>query len=66
MDQNLNVTWWNEHIAELTGFSKGAAMGENLVDKFIDKDSQTAVRDVLTRALVHGENTENYELPLYT
>ena len=38
----------------------------NLVERFIDTDSQDSVREVLRKALVEGVNTENYELPLYT
>ena len=36
------------------------------MERFIDKDSQASVREVLRKALVEGINTENYELPLFT
>ena len=66
VDKELKITVWNERTVWLTGFAKDEAMGQNLVDKFIDAESQESVREVLRRALVEGVNTENYQLPLYT
>ena len=66
MDKELKVTVWNERTVGLTGYTKDEAMGQHLVDKFIDENSQESVREVLRKALVEGENTENYQLPLYT
>ena len=53
-------------MCTLTGFTKDDAIGNNLVDRFIDKDSKASVREVLRQALAEGINTENYELPLFT
>ena len=66
MDKELRVTVWNDRTAGLTGFAKDEALGQFLVEKFIDEDSQDSVREVLRKALVDGVNTENYQLPLYT
>ena len=66
VDKELNITVWNERTARLTQFSKQEAIGQNLVEKFIDEDSRASVREVLRKALIYGENTENYELPLFT
>ena len=66
VDKDLKITVWNEQTVVLSGFTKDEAMGQNLVDKFIDDASQDSVREVLRRALVEGVNTENYQLPLYT
>lgn len=66
VDTDLKVTWWNQHTVTLTGFTKEEAIGQNLVEKFIDEDSKASVREVLRGALIDGVNTENYQLPLFT
>ena len=66
VDKDLKITVWNDRTVGLSGFAKEEAMGQNLVEKFIDEDSKASVREVLQKALVHGVNTENYELPLFT
>ena len=66
VDKELNITVWNDMIITLTGYTKNDAIGQNLVEKFIDEDSQASVREVLNKALVDGVNTENYQLPLFT
>ena len=45
--------------------SKEEVMGQDLVRKFITAEYQDSVREVLLNALT-GEETANYELPLYT
>ena len=62
----MKIEVWNDRTASLTGFSKEEALGQSLLEKFIDKAYRSSVRSVLRNALVLGENTENYELPLYT
>ena len=56
---------WNRKTAHITGFSKDEVMGQDLVRKFITAEYQDSVREVLQNALA-GEETANYELPLYT
>ena len=38
----------------MTGYTKIDALGQNLVEKFIDEDSKASVREVLRKALVDG------------
>ena len=40
-------------------------MGQNLVRKFITSEFQDSVQEVLQKAL-GGEETDNFEFPLYT
>ena len=47
VDKNLKITVWNDRIAGLTGFGKKDALGENLLDTFIDESSRQSVREVL-------------------
>ena len=66
VDKELNITVWNDRTAKLTGYDKDEALGQNLVEKFIDDASKASVRGVLRAALAEGKNTENYQLPLFT
>ena len=66
VDKDLKIVVWNARTVFQTGFTKEEAIGQNLVEKFIDKESRPSVREVLRKALVDGLNTENYELPLFT
>jgi len=59
------VNEWNQTAARITGFSKEEALGQNLVDRFITEDYSESVRGVLEKAL-QGEETSNYEFPLFT
>ena len=36
---------WNDRTAKLTGYDKTEALGQNLVEKFIDEDSKASVRE---------------------
>ena len=65
VDQNMKVNEWNRRTAELTGYSKPEAMGKDLLSEFISPDYRDSVHTVLKRAL-KGEETANYELPLYS
>ena len=66
VDKNLKIVVWNDRTVFQTGFTKEEALGQDLVEKFIDEESRPSVREVLRKALVDGVNTENYELPLFT
>ena len=59
------VNEWNRMAAQITGFSKEEVMGQSLVGKFITAEFQDSVQDVLQKALA-GEETANFEFPLYT
>ena len=65
MDVTGSVNEWNVKAEAVTGFSKTEVMGMELVAEFIAPEQQEAVRSVLERALA-GEETSNYELPLFT
>jgi PAS domain S-box-containing protein len=64
-DVDGNVTVWNRKSTELTGFQKDEVIGHKFVANFITPDYRRAVSAVLERAL-RGEETDNYELPLFT
>ncbi len=59
------VNEWNQTAARITGFSKNEALGKNLVETFITEDFKASVGEVLKKAL-EGEETSNYEFPLFT
>ena len=65
IDTNGYVNEWNRKAAHITGFGKEEVMGQDLVRKFITPEYQDSVREVLQNAL-GGEETANFELPLYT
>eukprot|EP00930_Biecheleria_cincta_P101742 TRINITY_DN933_c0_g2_i2.p1 TRINITY_DN933_c0_g2~~TRINITY_DN933_c0_g2_i2.p1 ORF type:complete len:2380 (-),score=509.92 TRINITY_DN933_c0_g2_i2:507-7646(-) len=65
IDTEGNISEWNKKTAEITGFPKAEALGTNLVNNFIQHDYKQSVREVLYKAL-EGEETSNYELPLFT
>jgi PAS domain S-box-containing protein len=65
IDAQGNVNEWNQKSAEITGFNADEVRGKNLVEEFISPDYRESVNDVLQKAL-KGDNTSNYEFPLYT
>ncbi|TYZ56931.1 hypothetical protein PybrP1_003184 [[Pythium] brassicae (nom. inval.)] len=65
VDASGNVNIWNKKAAEITQYTSGDVMGENLVEKFITKDYKEAVGFVLSKAL-NGTETANFEFPLIT
>jgi PAS domain S-box-containing protein len=65
IDAHGNVNEWNQKSAEITGFSKDEVRGKHLVEEFITADYRESVDLVLQKALA-GEETSNYEFPLYT
>ena len=65
IDADGLVNEWNRKAAEITGFSKEEVMGQDLVRKFITAEFQDSVEEVLQKALA-GEETANFEFPLYT
>jgi PAS domain S-box-containing protein len=65
IDANGKVNEWNQTSEKITGFKKEEVLGKNLVATYITKDYQKAVKLVLDNAL-KGEETANYEFPLFT
>ena len=65
IDSRGYVNEWNQTAEALTGYSKAEVMGKELVAEFITEDYKESVAEVLQKAL-GGEETANYEFPLYT
>ncbi|KAL3667057.1 hypothetical protein V7S43_007999 [Phytophthora oleae] len=65
VDSEGRVNIWNKKAAEIMQYTTDAVMGEKLVEKYITKDYQEAVRYVLAKAL-KGFETANFEFPLIT
>ena len=65
IDAHGRVNEWNQTTERLTGFTKLDALGKDLVDEFITDDYKDSVRGVLELAL-GGQETSNYEFPLFT
>jgi PAS domain S-box-containing protein len=65
IDNNGKVNEWNQKSAEITGFHADEVLGKNLVEEFITPDYRESVNEVLQKAL-KGDETSNYEFPLYT
>ncbi len=61
IDVHGNVNEWNDKTAEITGYSKSEAMGNQMVETFIVPSLRHSVREVLDNAL-KGVETSNYEL----
>ncbi|MDM8565652.1 circadian clock protein KaiC [Candidatus Halobeggiatoa sp. HSG11] len=65
VDTDGNINEWNKKTETLTGYTKDEVEGKNLVEEFITDDYKQAVKDVLDKSL-QGNETANYELPLFT
>ena len=65
IDNKGLVNEWNQSSEKITGFKKQDVLGQNLVENYITKNYQVAVKKVLDNAL-KGEETANYEFPLFT
>jgi len=65
IDTNGFVNEWNRKAAAITGFSREEVMGKDLVSRFITPEYQDSVGEVLHKAL-QGEETANFEFPLFT
>jgi len=65
VDINGNVNEWNQKVEQITGFTKNEVMGHNLVQTRITEEFKQPVQEVLNKAL-KGNETSNYEVPLFT
>jgi PAS domain S-box-containing protein len=65
IDAQGNVNEWNQQAEKITGFTKEEVMGRGLVANFITDDYKLSVGEVLAKAL-QGDETANYEFPLFT
>jgi PAS domain S-box-containing protein len=65
IDDKGKVNEWNQKSAAITGFSADEVQGKSLVEDFITAEYRESVNDVLQKALT-GDETSNYEFPLYT
>ena len=59
------VNEWNNKAAAITGFSREEVLGKDLVEVYISADFRASVNQVLDNALL-GQETANFEFPLYT
>jgi PAS domain S-box-containing protein len=65
IDSQGLVNEWNQTSEAITGFTKVEVLGKGLVKTYITEDYQEAVKKVLDNALL-GEETANFEFPLFT
>ena len=65
VDIEGNINEWNQIIARITGYGKDEVEGKNLVKEYITDEYKAPVKEVLDKAL-KGEETDNYEVPLFT
>ena len=65
IDTAGNVNEWNQKVEQITGFNKDEVMGHNLVETRITEEFKKPVQEVLDKAL-KGNETSNYEVPLFT
>ena len=65
IDADGSVTEWNQTAERITGYRKDEVIGKNLVETYITDEYRASVKKVLDEAL-EGEETANYEFPLYT
>jgi PAS domain-containing protein len=59
------INEWNQKSAQITGFQSVEVLGKSLVDDFITAQDRESVNEILQKAL-KGDETSNYEFPLYT
>jgi PAS domain S-box-containing protein len=65
IDADGKVNEWNQQAEKITGYKKVDVMGQDLVADFITEDYKASVGEVLAKAL-NGEETANFEFPLFT
>ncbi|MFT5550348.1 MAG: PAS domain S-box-containing protein [Candidatus Azotimanducaceae bacterium] len=60
-----NVNEWNQQAEKITGFKSKEVMDRDLVANFITDDYRASVGEIMEKAL-KGEETANFEFPLFT
>jgi len=65
VDVDGNINEWNQMVARITGYDKDEVTGNNLVETYITGEYKVPVQEVLDNAL-KGQETDNYEVPLFT
>lgn len=60
-----NVNEWNQQAEKITGFNSKEVMDRDLVANFITDDYKASVSAIMEKAL-KGEETANFEFPLFT
>jgi PAS domain S-box-containing protein len=65
IDTQGKVNEWNQQAEKITCFNRKEVMDRDLVANFITDDYKASVGDILEKAL-KGEETANFEFPLYT
>jgi PAS domain S-box-containing protein len=65
IDSKGLVNEWNQTSEKITGFTKDEVLGKGLVQTYITEDYRESVKKVLDDALL-GQETANYEFPLFT
>ncbi|WP_415370802.1 PAS domain S-box protein [Patiriisocius sp. Uisw_047] len=65
IDSKGLVNEWNQTSESITGFTKDEVLGKDLVQTYITEDYRKSVKKVLDDALL-GQETANYEFPLFT
>jgi PAS domain S-box-containing protein len=65
IDNKGKVNEWNQKLVQATGFQASEILGKSLVEDFISAEYRESVNEVLQKAL-QGDETSNYEFPLYT
>ncbi|KAJ1467924.1 PAS fold-domain-containing protein, partial [Baffinella frigidus] len=65
IDENGLVNEWNNKAVEITGFSREEVFGQDLVMVYITEEFRDQVSIVFSNAL-GGEETANFEFPLFT
>jgi PAS domain S-box-containing protein len=65
IDAQGNVNEWNQQAVKITGFNSKEVMDRDLVANFITDDYKASVREIMEKGL-KGEETANFEFPLFT
>jgi PAS domain S-box-containing protein len=65
IDSKGLVNEWNQTSESITGFTKSEVLSKDLVNTYITEDYRESVKKVLDDALL-GQETANYEFPLFT
>ena len=65
IDTQGKINEWNQQAEKITCFNKEDVVDQDLVANFITDDYKASVGDILEKAL-KGEETTNFEFPLFT